>query len=60
MEKSTQCVDVRLIDFAHSTHKGLQDSVEHEGPDQGFLFGLENLSSILEAIVSPRPEGDVN
>jgi len=60
LEKSTQCVDVRLIDFAHSTHKGLQDSVEHEGPDQGFLFGLENLSSILEAIVSPRPEGDVN
>merc|ERR1712108_133656 len=59
-ERNTQCVDVRLIDFAHSTHRGLQDSVEHEGPDQGFLFGLENLASILEAILTPRQEGDVN
>jgi len=59
-ERSTQCVDVRLIDFAHSTHRGLQDAVEHEGPDQGFLYGLENLASILEAILNPRQEGDVN
>ena len=34
--------------------------MEHEGPDQGFLFGLENLASILEAILNPRQEGDVN
>jgi len=57
---SGRVVDVRLIDFAHSTHRGLQDSVEHEGPDQGFLFGLENLVSILEAILNPRQEGDRN
>ena len=40
--------------------KVIQDSVEHEGPDQGFLYGLENLSSILEAILNPRQEGSVN
>lgn len=45
-------VDVRLIDFAHSTHRGLRDSSLHEGPDKGFLFGLENFISILQDIES--------
>ncbi|KAG8231313.1 hypothetical protein J437_LFUL006969 [Ladona fulva] len=43
-------VDVRLIDFAHSTHKGLADSVAYAGPDQGFLFGLHNLIHLLRDI----------
>lgn len=46
--RHTAGVDVRLIDFAHSTHRGLMDSSLHEGPDKGFLFGLENFISILE------------
>lgn len=45
------CVDVRLIDFAHSTHRGLQGGVEHRGPDTGFLFGLESLTGILREIL---------
>lgn len=43
-------VDVRIIDFAHSTHKGLEDPVVYTGPDQGFLFGLENMISLLKSI----------
>eukprot|EP00096_Caligus_rogercresseyi_P004298 TRINITY_DN1850_c0_g1_i2.p1 TRINITY_DN1850_c0_g1~~TRINITY_DN1850_c0_g1_i2.p1 ORF type:complete len:359 (-),score=119.27 TRINITY_DN1850_c0_g1_i2:206-1282(-) len=45
-------VDVRMIDFAHSTHKGLKDTVHYEGPDQGFIFGLKNFIDILERISS--------
>jgi hypothetical protein len=43
-------VDVRMIDFAHSTHRGLKDSTIHEGPDQGFLFGLDNFIEILNEL----------
>ncbi|KAK7871697.1 hypothetical protein R5R35_009054 [Gryllus longicercus] len=43
-------VDVRMIDFAHSTHKGLDDPVVYTGPDQGFLFGLENMIALLKGI----------
>ena len=43
-------VDVRIIDFAHSTHKGLKDAVLHQGPDEGFIKGLKNFVSILNDI----------
>ena len=37
-------VDVRMIDFAHATHEGfLEDTTPHEGPDRGYLLGLQNL-----------------
>jgi hypothetical protein len=42
---------LRLIDFANVTFPGFcKDDIFHEGPDQGFLFGLNNLITILEAI----------
>lgn len=42
-------VDVRMIDFAHSTFKGFRgDTAVHDGPDQGYVFGLESLVQILE------------
>ncbi|KAM4740872.1 inositol hexakisphosphate kinase 1 isoform 1-T2 [Anableps anableps] len=44
-------VDVRMIDFAHSTFKGFRgDTAVHDGPDQGYVFGLESLIQILESL----------
>ncbi|KAJ8404103.1 hypothetical protein AAFF_G00344530 [Aldrovandia affinis] len=44
-------VDVRMIDFAHSTFKGFRDDqTVHDGPDRGYVFGLESLITILEGI----------
>lgn len=45
-------VDVKMIDFAHSTHKALDDPVVYSGPDLGFLFGLEKLIAMLKSIES--------
>ena len=50
LQKSAQ-YDIRMIDFAHSTHKGLRDQDIHEGPDLGFTQGLKSLVRILEEIM---------
>lgn len=50
-------VDVRIIDFAHTTFSS-SDPVEtsskkvHHGPDGGFLTGVESLKRILSEIIS--------
>lgn len=44
-------VDVRMIDFAHTTYKGSwNERTTYEGPDPGYIFGLENLIGILRDI----------
>ncbi|KAM7401641.1 hypothetical protein PAMP_016938 [Pampus punctatissimus] len=44
-------VEVRMIDFAHSTFKGFRgDTAVHDGPDRGYVFGLESLIKILESL----------
>ncbi|XP_069025685.1 inositol hexakisphosphate kinase 1 isoform X2 [Embiotoca jacksoni] len=44
-------VDVRMIDFAHSTFKGFRgDTAVHDGPDRGYVFGLESLVEVLESL----------
>lgn len=50
-EASGAAVDVRMIDFAHTTcrHYG-EDSVVHEGQDSGFIFGLQNLITIISQL----------
>lgn len=50
-EASSSMVDVRMIDFAHTTcrHYG-EDSVVHEGQDSGFIFGLQNLITIISEL----------
>uniref|UniRef100_A0A3Q2ZY16 Kinase n=1 Tax=Kryptolebias marmoratus TaxID=37003 RepID=A0A3Q2ZY16_KRYMA len=44
-------VDVRMIDFAHTTcrHYG-DDSMVHEGQDTGYIFGLQNLITIISEL----------
>lgn len=50
-ESAVPIVDVCMIDFAHSTHSQMPDSVvSHAGPDDGYLFGLRNLIEHLETI----------
>ena len=41
-------VDVKMIDFAHTTHSGfLSDKIRHSGPDEDYIKGLENLQSLF-------------
>ena len=42
--------DVRLIDFAHSTHKGFNNKILNEGPDMGFIQGLKTLVQIFDEL----------
>ena len=56
LNKSCQCpshrckVDVRMIDFAHTTHSGFSGDRTRTGPDTGYLFGLRNLIRLLDEI----------
>uniref|UniRef100_A0A0P4W9T9 Kinase n=1 Tax=Scylla olivacea TaxID=85551 RepID=A0A0P4W9T9_SCYOL len=43
-------IDIRLIDFAHATHKGMGDSKLYSGPDEGILLGLNSLIKIFTDI----------
>ncbi|XP_069499427.1 inositol hexakisphosphate kinase 2 isoform X1 [Ambystoma mexicanum] len=44
-------VDIRMIDFAHTTCRFYgEDSIVHEGQDTGYIFGLQNLLSIIKEI----------
>lgn len=47
-------VDVRMIDFAHTTFSGhLVDNevgMGHRGPDNGYLLGLDSLAGILSEL----------
>lgn len=50
--RSENClIDVRMIDFAHSTHVGIKDEkTVHNGPDTGYLFGLQHLTELFSQI----------
>ncbi|XP_075997329.1 inositol hexakisphosphate kinase 2-like [Genypterus blacodes] len=50
-DSSSPVVDVRMIDFAHTTCRDFgEDSVIHEGQDSGYIFGLENLITIISEL----------
>ncbi len=52
-ERDMNRVDLRIIDFANSTHSGMATEtggILHAGPDSGFLYGLEMLLDILQDI----------
>ncbi|XP_076441360.1 inositol hexakisphosphate kinase 1-like [Babylonia areolata] len=44
---SLSLVDVRMIDFAHTTHSGFHDDIVHEGPDADYIWGLQNLTHMF-------------
>jgi len=49
---------IKIIDFANATMPGVfEDDSIHEGPDSGFLLGLENLQDILESLVEYETQG---
>lgn len=50
-------VTMKMIDFAHSTFEGfMDDPIIHEGPDSGYIKGLDSLISILQnASLYPIP-----
>ncbi len=48
--------DVRVIDFAHSTHKGLGDDVVHDGADLGFIEGLKSFVAIMDKILQDHQD----
>ncbi|XP_034724268.1 inositol hexakisphosphate kinase 2-like isoform X1 [Etheostoma cragini] len=44
-------VDVRMIDFAHTTCRHYEgDSVVYKGLDSGYIFGLQNLITIISEL----------
>ena len=49
-------VKVKIIDFANSSVPACGEGEGlHEGPDRGFLLGLENLQEILESLMEEEP-----
>lgn len=50
---SNKLVDVRLVDFCHSTHKTMtDDEIYHHGYDKGFVLGISNLIEFLTKILN--------
>nr|CAB3256564.1 inositol hexakisphosphate kinase 1 [Phallusia mammillata] len=43
-------IDIRMIDFAKSTHQEMDSKYVHDGPDHGYIFGLTNLIKLLKEI----------
>ena len=58
---SSGLVDVRMIDFAHATHEGMEGSssaVHHVGYDHGYVLGLSSLISVLNQILADHNASD--
>jgi hypothetical protein len=52
LEEARRLVDVRMIDFAHTTHaRCRQDPVKYTGPDDGYILGLTTLISAFQSML---------
>ncbi|VDK45619.1 unnamed protein product [Anisakis simplex] len=47
-----RCIDIRMIDFAHSTFNGFLDDQRYSGPDDGYLLGIDSLITLLNTIIN--------
>ena len=52
LEMARKSVDLRMIDFAHSTHSGYNDHVVYSGPDEGYVLGVSSLVACFERMLS--------
>lgn len=51
LSAARKLVDVRMIDFAHTTHKGyVHDPVQYHGPDEGYTLGLDTLIAAFQKL----------
>ena len=50
--RARKCVDLRMIDFAHATHRGYDDQVQYSGPDEGYVLGVTSLVNCFERMLS--------
>ena len=50
-EVARKSVDIRMIDFAHSTHRGYNDAVQYNGPDEGYMLGVSSLVACFERMM---------
>lgn len=44
-------IDIRMIDFEHSTFNGFLNDKRYSGPDKGYLLGLNSLTRIVTDIL---------
>lgn len=51
LQEMRKWVDVRMIDFARSTHHGMTNQSSYHGPDEGYIHGLTTLISVFESIL---------
>ena len=52
LETARQSVDLRMIDFAHSTHRGYNDRVQYSGPDEGYVLGVSSLVACFKRMLN--------
>lgn len=50
LSQARRVVDVRMIDFAHSTHSCYYDKISYKGFDEGYLRGMSTLVDIFEGM----------
>uniref|UniRef100_A0A914UP95 Kinase n=1 Tax=Plectus sambesii TaxID=2011161 RepID=A0A914UP95_9BILA len=54
-EAADAAIDVRMIDFEHSTYPGFRGDAPYTGPDAGYLLGLGSLATTIHAIADEQP-----
>uniref|UniRef100_A0A5S6QAH8 Kinase n=1 Tax=Trichuris muris TaxID=70415 RepID=A0A5S6QAH8_TRIMR len=50
-------IDVRMIDFGHSTCQNFEEDPQHVGPDKGYLQGVNSLIQIMHHILAEMSSG---